>query len=805
MSNSGFNEASLASMARSLAEAVQSGDLSSVRTALASGAAANPELLKLALKSNNLDIIKELVKSGADPKLLATALLKNANPSESVLPPAVAWLQESGYLNQPEVKQGLNMLKSVNPASAFAAVASAAAITTATTNTATTSSASSGTLTNHESVDLLDFSNEAEPIAQPSKSIEPKPPGSQSPEPEPESVEPELPKSEPEPVKSEQSPEFQPFEPLEEPEPDYELGNEFSQLDTTIEDKKPVPPNPEQEEEEEEEEGPRWGDLYKPSQDLDDFTPVPLLTDPLKEEIQLTDDFDTPVLAPAITAPQFDWSRFQIRDSLPFSTDLIPELLDKVITNYTPYVRTRTPECANALFLVFRHTFYCGTEHAFVELASAAIRRIELKVFSESSAGDIGLLVHWLANTLILLYYIRKDGASAGSLNSGTAREFQPALEQLAASIINRVYEACTNLLNPMISACILDYDSIPEYNNVQYKDEWKLFRSKKKDDGMEIVQQHMLPPTPESLVKCPGPARVSSTFASILGLFHAYSVHSTVQMELLAQLLYYVASQVFNGIMKQRKRYLSRRRAMQIRLNISVLEDWCRNNNFRPPNEKVQFKSLIETGKTFLLPVTKLLAFLQTFSSFDDSPGSVTEALNLFSNLNPALLLQASSHYRYELGEKRMSKEYKRNLQQMARAFDAECVTKGLEQAALEPATTMLYTTDVNKCFVALKYELPRSTSLVLSENLGLPYYIPNLTESNLFWGAKDVSGLIAAQGAQYLVPEAPPMLEDFPRLAVEKRDEEKLGGDVDVPALATKKPVQGDEAFDDNPWAVW
>lgn len=397
------------------------------------------------------------------------------------------------------------------------------------------------------------------------------------------------------------------------------------------------------------------------------------------------DDPDIAVLAAPVTSTNhtdFDWNTFMIRDSFALPKDKIPEFLNIVITDVQPTLqKNQAPVSANALFLAIRYMFYCGNTESFTALTSPICRRITMVV--EEHQGDLAYLTYWLANTEILRYYLQKDG---NGLREATEKDLQQMLFQLVQLISEKIQEQSQRLLTPLITTCILNYNSIPEYGNVQYRDEWKIFKNKASSssnsnnpsDLNELAKKHMLPPSYETLMKNPGPQRVTSVLSSLLFLFQIYGIHPITQSQIFAQLLFFITSRLFNTIINERK-YLNRRRAIQIRLNISVVEDWCRNHNFRPESGELlngktyDYKSLIEIGRTFLAPLVQLLAWLQTFSGFGNDFTNVVSTLQELKALNPKQLLKSATNYRFETREAPLSKDYKEYLKELARHYSVE------------------------------------------------------------------------------------------------------------------------------------
>jgi len=120
-------------------------------------------------------------------------------------------------------------------------------------------------------------------------------------------------------------------------------------------------------------------------------------------------------------------------------------------------------------------------------------------------------------------------------------------------------------------------------------------------------------------------------------------------------------------------RKYLARTKAMQIRMNISQLEEWAQKNNRVP--EHYEHGSMTSTGETtvesarkHLAPVIQLMQWLQCFSGLapDDFEGLVA-TLQQLPRLTPQQLIHSVKHYRPEVGEKGLPKsalKYLINLQ---------------------------------------------------------------------------------------------------------------------------------------------
>jgi hypothetical protein len=104
-----------------------------------------------------------------------------------------------------------------------------------------------------------------------------------------------------------------------------------------------------------------------------------------------------------------------------------------------------------------------------------------------------------------------------------------------------------------------------------------------------------------------PNPADVTALLGAAHTLLTLYGVNPTLIVQLFSQVLSWAACEVFNRILT-RKKYLCRSRAMQINMNISVIEEWAITDAGLPRGTVSHFA-----------PVRELLRWLQVSTSHCD------------------------------------------------------------------------------------------------------------------------------------------------------------------------------------------
>lgn len=387
--------------------------------------------------------------------------------------------------------------------------------------------------------------------------------------------------------------------------------------------------------------------------------------------LKLDDDDDIPGLGTGLDdldgEQEFLWDRCLPDQMFVFAESDIPRILEVGITQMEPKRSpTQKPIPANLLFLCARYAHNYGSPEILENLLSPAFTRIRNVIMAKRE--DIAFLSFWLSNCTLLLYYMRKDV----NLLPATV-EYQEKLSELITDITVLISQDAERRLELVLNSSILDYQTIPGLDEIHYQSEWRIFRSSKKPKShKEEMEEIYRPPTPKKKM-LPSPRNVTSILSSILFVTDLYEVHPIIVQQLMSQIFYWLGSVLFNRIISNRK-YLARSRAMQIRLNVSAIEDWARINN-RKPDEitdefhrggDVKYPSLSDLCRKHFTPLIEILQWLQCFTAIGNDLANVTATLQQLTALNAKQLLHVANKYRAEVGEKGLSKAYKAYLSQL-------------------------------------------------------------------------------------------------------------------------------------------
>ncbi|KAI7831548.1 DIL domain-containing protein [Gamsiella multidivaricata] len=373
-----------------------------------------------------------------------------------------------------------------------------------------------------------------------------------------------------------------------------------------------------------------------------------------------------------------------------FSSRDIPHIIETVITTIEP-ARSRSykPIPAYVLFLSARFAHNFSTPELLEELLEATVTAI--RSVTKIKPDDMALTAYWISNTSSFIHFLRKD---AGLRH--TSEAYQEKLEMLLQDMVHTIIQDAERRMEQILEPAMLEHDTIMGLDEVRFQSVWAFNFWRGIGSGGRTNKRASAPPVPSSQSRSTEslrrtslqaqrpssptqrsitPRTVTTMMSSLLFVMQIYDVHPEIIYYVIAQLLYYISCEVFNLMVENRK-FLSRSKALQTRLNLSILEDWLRNNQL-PSRLTDQLAALVQ-----------LLQLLQVLSQQSDLTTWI-ETRKKVELLNPAQVKHVVSAYRYEVKEQRLPAEVTKYVLQVVadtekvRRQEAEAASSGSESSS--------------------------------------------------------------------------------------------------------------------------
>ncbi|KAK5940351.1 hypothetical protein PMZ80_007771 [Knufia obscura] len=472
---------------------------------------------------------------------------------------------------------------------------------------------------------------------------------------------------------------------------------------------------------------------------------------------------------------EFIWERCVGDQMFVFQDDKMDLILDTIITNMTPQrTPAQKPVPANLIFLMARYAHYHMTGSLLEDLLTRAMDLINDVV--ERHQWDMTMLAFWISNATLLLHYLKKD---AGLVQATS--KYQLELAELVNETFILIIRDAERRMNKVLDNAMLDHETIPGLSDVEFQGEWNVFKSKPKVVE-EDPSKRFRPPSPKRRAQI-SPRNITSLLSSTLFVLDLYDVHSVITAQILAQLLYWIGAELFNRIMTTRK-YLSRTKAMQIRMNVSAVEDWARANNRTPEHYEhgsttTSGQMTVDAARRHLAPIVQLLQWLQCFSSTGEDHEVLLDTLMQLQRLSPMQLVHAVKNYRYEVGEKGLPKAHMKFLQQLQKGSETlirrpvtplpDTDTPGTPSSSTpQPDTNTKAERENNdkqaqhepssapsKLNIEPTTDPPDRNRLLLDQSLMLPFSLPTSTDMLITYGA-GIGGVNRERARKY-IPTVP------------------------------------------------
>ncbi|KAG0337267.1 hypothetical protein BG000_005621 [Podila horticola] len=392
---------------------------------------------------------------------------------------------------------------------------------------------------------------------------------------------------------------------------------------------------------------------------------------------------------------EFDWERCLPDQMFVFSSKDVAHIVHTTVTRMEPQrSRAYKPVPAYVLFLAARFASNFSSPELVDELLEASLAAVDSVV--RNRPEDMALISFWISNCSALLHFLRKDGDL--KLTSGP---HQAKLEALIQDMVRILILDAERRIEKILGPAMLDHDTIAGLDEVKFQSEWAfLWRGNKSGSTRSSKRASSpVPASPSTLAPRPlkrsgshssilskmnrsasprqrqiSPRTITTMLSSLLFVMQSYDIHPEMIQYVISQLFHYISCEVFNRMIVNKK-LLSRSKALQTRLNLSVLEDWVRLNHL--PSDLVQAFG----------PLVQLLQLLQVLSLQEDLPTWI-ETMNKLELLNPFQVKRVVNTYRFEVSEQHLPGEISQYVLQVAADTERMVQRQMMERKRDRPVT---------------------------------------------------------------------------------------------------------------------
>ncbi|XP_036390420.1 unconventional myosin-Va isoform X8 [Megalops cyprinoides] len=312
---------------------------------------------------------------------------------------------------------------------------------------------------------------------------------------------------------------------------------------------------------------------------------------------------------------------YKKEDELKLVKNLILELKPRgVAVNFIPGLP------AYILFMCLRHADYINDDQKVRTLLTSTINSI--KKILKKRGDDFETVSFWLANTCRFLHCLKQYSGEEAFMKHNTPRqnehclsnfdlaEYRQVLSDLAIQIYQQLIKCMENILQPMIVSGMLEHETIQGVSGV-------------KPTGLRKRT---------SSIADEGTYTLDSILRQLTS-FHSTMCQHGTDPELIKQVVkqqFYIIGAVTLNNLLLRKDMCSWSKGMQIRYNVSQLEEWLRDKNLMNCGARETLEPLIQAAQ--LLQVKKKTdedaeAICSMCSALTTS--QIVKVLNLYTPVN--------------------------------------------------------------------------------------------------------------------------------------------------------------------------
>ncbi|RXN27019.1 unconventional myosin-Vb isoform X2 [Labeo rohita] len=307
-------------------------------------------------------------------------------------------------------------------------------------------------------------------------------------------------------------------------------------------------------------------------------------------------------------------------------------LVKTLITDIKPNAVSATVPCLPAyiLFMCIRHADYINDDQKVHSLLTATINAIK-KVLKRNN-DDFEMTSFWLANASRLLHCLKQYSGDEAFMTQNTGKqnehclknfdlaEYRQVLSDLSIQIYQQLVRVAEAIMQPMIVSAMLESESIPSLAGV------KPMGYRNRSSSLDCESGGPAGYTLQALIRQLG--QFYTTMAD-------HGLDPEISQQVVRQLFYSINAVTLNNLLL-RKDVCSWSTGMQLRYNISQLEEWLRGKNLHQSGAAATMEPVIQAAQ--LLQVKKktsqdaeAICSLCTALSLQQ----IVKILNLYTPLN--------------------------------------------------------------------------------------------------------------------------------------------------------------------------
>jgi hypothetical protein len=332
---------------------------------------------------------------------------------------------------------------------------------------------------------------------------------------------------------------------------------------------------------------------------------------------------------------KFDWDVCKPSQMFVFEESMMDRILDIAISRVIPSKSNFVPVGANVLFLSCRYACHYHSIDMTIQFLARAFEKIETWI---KDSNDIFTYIYWLANCFQLQVYLKRDTTLLISTIETQVR---------LADVMNQIFDL---LLEKVTVQVKKDSQAIIEHGvdkDIRFDVEFFGIGGRKtvlKQSQSSSGFLNRLFEYQSTAIENLGPQNITNTLTDLMNSCISCNLNPQITLQVFQAIFHQLDKHIFDQLLQNRL-LCCRSRAQQIQLNISIVQDWIRENRGLK-TQQINVANLLEQFR----PVIGLLQFLQIATTLR-SVSEFREVIKSFG-LPVQVIHHVMCQYRFESSE---------------------------------------------------------------------------------------------------------------------------------------------------------
>jgi myosin-5 len=283
----------------------------------------------------------------------------------------------------------------------------------------------------------------------------------------------------------------------------------------------------------------------------------------------------------------FEW---KCEDEATIVTKLMEELKPRLAVTFLPGLP------AYALFMCIRYADMLNDDERVRSLLNSSVQSVKRLI--KRKQEDLEYVVLWMTNFCRLIHNLKQySGESAFQIHNAKQQnehclknfdlaEYRGILSDIAIWLFQGIIKDFEKKLNPIIVPAMLEHESLPGINESSKLN--STINNKSLNNSKDEANKSIEKSTIDSLIK---------KLNEFLKILNSHGIDPEIVNQIFKQIFYFIGANTFNNLIL-RKEMCHWSKGIELRYNISFLEQWIRDSKLQESGASETLEPVIQASQ---------------------------------------------------------------------------------------------------------------------------------------------------------------------------------------------------------------